>query len=242
MGRNQPLRWQERRSRQQPATQRDRSRPYAEPQGDRATALGTPDLVPKSSLASNSFAKSSFAKSSFARLIYLFKRYPLVLLLLTWLAFLLLARVSVTYILSLDYAKRSSPAAALPTAVPPPIVTAPATRTPAPIVSSPIAPPTAAAKQRLPLLSLFAVALACATGCIILLRYLQPHRPAKRSPYLTRSKSTATDPSTAKPSATSATIEASIVPTETSHPLDWDEPSLADSLDLRQRQPLSRWL
>lgn len=33
-----------------------------------------------------------------------------------------------------------------------------------------------------------------------------------------------------------------VVSDDQSHPLDWDEPSLADSLDLRQRRPLSYWL
>jgi hypothetical protein len=33
-----------------------------------------------------------------------------------------------------------------------------------------------------------------------------------------------------------------VVPADRDHPLDWDEPSLADSLDLRQRRPLSYWL
>lgn len=38
------------------------------------------------------------------------------------------------------------------------------------------------------------------------------------------------------------TVEVTVLPIEQSHPLDWDEPSLADSLDLRQRRPLSYWL
>lgn len=37
-------------------------------------------------------------------------------------------------------------------------------------------------------------------------------------------------------------VAVTIVPPEHSHPLDWNEPSLADSLDLRQRRPLSYWL
>lgn len=43
---------------------------------------------------------------------------------------------------------------------------------------------------------------------------------------------------------TDATPESSVsvVPTAEDHPLDWNEPSLADSLDLRQRRPLSDWL
>ncbi|MBE9177882.1 hypothetical protein IQ268_04700 [Oculatella sp. LEGE 06141] len=33
-----------------------------------------------------------------------------------------------------------------------------------------------------------------------------------------------------------------VLPTGQSHPLDWNQPSLADDLDLRRRQPLSHWL
>lgn len=37
-------------------------------------------------------------------------------------------------------------------------------------------------------------------------------------------------------------VTVTVMPSDHSHPLDWDEPSLADSLDLRQRRPLSYWL
>ncbi len=37
-------------------------------------------------------------------------------------------------------------------------------------------------------------------------------------------------------------VEVTVLPANQSHPLDWNEPSLADSLDLRQRRPLSYWL
>lgn len=43
-------------------------------------------------------------------------------------------------------------------------------------------------------------------------------------------------------SATVPVTPATPVPAEDSHPLDWDEPSLADHLDLRQKRPLSYWL
>lgn len=52
-------------------------------------------------------------------------------------------------------------------------------------------------------------------------------------------------PMTGQPDATEGPtpeVAVSVVPTDQSHPLDWDEPSLADSLDLRQRRPLSYWL
>lgn len=37
-------------------------------------------------------------------------------------------------------------------------------------------------------------------------------------------------------------VDATVVPEAQDHPLDWTEPSLADSLDLRQRRSLSYWL
>lgn len=40
----------------------------------------------------------------------------------------------------------------------------------------------------------------------------------------------------------SITVVPTVVPDAQDHPLDWVEPSLADSLDLRQRRPLSYWL
>jgi hypothetical protein len=33
-----------------------------------------------------------------------------------------------------------------------------------------------------------------------------------------------------------------VVPAEQSHPLDWDENSLVNAMDLRKRRPLSSWL
>lgn len=46
----------------------------------------------------------------------------------------------------------------------------------------------------------------------------------------------------ASPVAVEVVVETEVLPADQSHPLDWDEPSLADSLDLRQRRPLSDWL
>lgn len=45
-----------------------------------------------------------------------------------------------------------------------------------------------------------------------------------------------------EPATPAQEVAVTIVPPEHSHPLDWNEPSLADSLDLRQRRPLSYWL
>jgi hypothetical protein len=44
------------------------------------------------------------------------------------------------------------------------------------------------------------------------------------------------------PIETISEASVSVVSPAEDHPLDWNEPSLADSLDLRQRRPLSDWL
>lgn len=53
---------------------------------------------------------------------------------------------------------------------------------------------------------------------------------------------TAAQPTQSEPASEVAKVVVTIVSDDQSHPLDWDEPSLADSLDLRQRRPLSYWL
>lgn len=52
----------------------------------------------------------------------------------------------------------------------------------------------------------------------------------------------ATPPSAWVDEAVSKQASVSVVSADQSLPLDWDEPSLADHLDLRQRRPLSYWL
>jgi hypothetical protein len=47
---------------------------------------------------------------------------------------------------------------------------------------------------------------------------------------------------TAATATSSSPVEVTVLPSEQSHPLDWNEPSLADHLDLRHRRPLSYWL
>lgn len=102
--------------------------------------------------------------------------------------------------------------------------------------------------EDLPLTSLLAVAISCAAGSFILF-----HRPAQRKPdrrlhlssrHRTPSASlpVATEPLSIQSAETPIPVRATLVPEEESHPLDWDEPSLADNLDLRQQRPLSHWL
>jgi apolipoprotein N-acyltransferase len=164
-------------------------------------------------------------------LIRIFRRYPLLLVLAVWVVFLLLASLAFTTMMSLDYSKHSSPTSL-----------SPLTSAPIPAPPSPIQ--TARHSGGLPLMSLIAIALVCAIGCIVLLRCLQPRRPIKRL-QLAHSRPAASRQRgqiRSEASRAAGTVEASLVPPEISQPLDWDEPSLADSLDLRQRSPLSRWL
>jgi hypothetical protein len=95
-----------------------------------------------------------------------------------------------------------------------------------------------------PLLSFGAIALSCALGCLLLSKTARP------TPYPVRYKDPAEpaalpQPSTsefANPDESEPSKPVTVIPKQQNHPLDWDEPSLADSLDLRQRRPLSHWL
>lgn len=125
-------------------------------------------------------------------------------------------------------------------------------------------------KSGLPLFALGTVAFSCAIGCLLLSYRLTSHQPKPQSklpahpqrlprppaPTLTqgtreqgtiRQGTSRTVESTVKKvrsnssdAPTGATV--AIVSPDESHPLDWDEPSLADHLDIRQRRPLSHWL
>lgn len=121
----------------------------------------------------------------------------------------------------------------------------------------------------LPLFALGTVAFSCAIGCLLLSYRFGSHvpkaqsrlparsqripRPAppsfpKVSPKVTAPKVVAKHGEATKTESHSSSAEASaggtiaIVSPDESHPLDWDEPSLADKLDIRQRHPLSHWL
>ena len=167
-------------------------------------------------------------------LIRIFRRYPLLLVLSVWVFFLLLASLAFTTMMSLDYSKHASPASLTP------------------LTSAPIPAPSAASSPiqstrhsgGLPLLALMAIALTCAIGCVVLLRCLQPRRPVKRLQLANSRPANASSKSRQirSEASTAGTVEASLVPPEINQPLDWEEPSLADSLDLRQRRPLSHWL
>lgn len=124
--------------------------------------------------------------------------------------------------------------------------------------SNPIANPQ---KESLPLFALGSVAFSCAIGCLWLSyrfrtgpsksqAYLltNPHRPPRSSAPAQRSTKAVpisvpiTSTATRSNQESAPVPSVAIVPDSEDHPLDWDEPSLADNLDIRQQRPLSRWL
>jgi hypothetical protein len=92
----------------------------------------------------------------------------------------------------------------------------------------------------LPLVSFGAIAASCALGCLLLSRTARP------APYPVQYKeptpTALPQPVEPESSDTAQPSAVTVLPKQQNHPLDWDEPSLADSLDLRQRRPLSHWL
>jgi hypothetical protein len=99
-------------------------------------------------------------------------------------------------------------------------------------------------RESVPLISFGAIAVSCTLGCLVLSQLVRPApRPQRlyksRSTALPRSSGATEAPNRAETADSNAVM---VVPSEQDHPLDWDEPSLADSLDLRQRRPLSHWL
>ncbi|HEY9657979.1 MAG TPA: hypothetical protein V6C65_05905, partial [Allocoleopsis sp.] len=102
----------------------------------------------------------------------------------------------------------------------------------------------------LPLTSLVAVAISCAAGSFILCHRPTQRKSDRRLHLSSRHRTPPASPSVAteplvnpiQSAETSIPVRATLVSEEESHPLDWDEPSLADNLDLRQQRPLSHWL
>lgn len=114
-------------------------------------------------------------------------------------------------------------------------------------------------KESLPLFALGSVAMSCAIGCLLLSYRFRPHAPREQSrlPRTHRLPRSSAEPrrssSAARPAESTViaprsdssdvpTAASVVVPSGEQNPLDWDEPSLADNLDIRQRRPLSHWL
>ncbi|WP_416676496.1 hypothetical protein [Egbenema bharatensis] len=119
------------------------------------------------------------------------------------------------------------------------------------------------AADNLPFLTLGLMAFSCAIGCFLMSHRSRSksiggrsitspnYRQLPRNPSGNRKRvdfsSRQPNLSPAKPgdsvtSHFSTPAPVAILPPDEAHPLDWDEPSVADNLDLRQRRPLSYWL
>jgi hypothetical protein len=184
--------------------------------------------------------------------VQFFRRHPLLMLAIVWLTFVSMAGLAVLSIVSLDDAQPPQRSArTIPEAPPPSVLPSVSSSEPG---SNPVSQQPS---QSLPLFSVVAILLSCGTGCVFALNLLKPRPATKRTPRFLGSRpasqSSAQQTGAKKllrenqfrasqqtPQSSEASVN--IVPTDVIHPLDWEEPSLADSLDLRQKRPLSYWL
>jgi hypothetical protein len=187
-------------------------------------------------------------RQQWLRLLQWVRRYPLLLLLTAWAIFMLMAGAAIMDMVSLGAAKPpASPGAIADPSVSP--------QTPAlsnsPLQTAPQLPEQKSPGQSsLPLISLVAIAMSCAMGCVLILQCLKPRRQPERSSSSVfskpgssaKSRVARTNARVRQGTQTQAEPAISVVPSDISQPLDWDEPSLADSVDLRQQRPLSHWL
>lgn len=178
------------------------------------------------------------------------RRHPIVSVFALWVTLLLLAGISTATLVNVN----NSAASKLPKL---------ASTEPSPSEIVPSQPPIAEQKEEaLPLLSLGAIALTCTLGCLILSQTfrstgyqsiqrktskiksasLPPLAQPDRQKSLETTDNTSSGTTSRSQPTSSSAASVTVVPKQQNHPLDWDEPSLADSLDLRQRRPLSHWL
>lgn len=183
--------------------------------------------------------------------IHFLRQHPVVFWSATWVSLLLLMGLSVTTLMSPEFSKHED----LPTVV----------ITPTPEVVEP-----EERGQSVPVWSFGAIALSCAAGSLALSRKLKssprPRKPALHASVAPRPKQPKPKPSSKlvpRPPQATAMAQAqalaaqppqvgrnpsqvvsqvTVMPSEHMHPLDWDEPSLADSVDLRKRTSVARWL
>lgn len=110
-------------------------------------------------------------------------------------------------------------------------------------------------EANLPFLTLGLVALSCAATSFFLSYRSRPKQVGSRSHlsskyrrlprHISSTKNTSKGKSASSPQRNSnlgQSTPVTVIPSEQDHPLDWQEPSVADHLDLRQRRPLSYWL
>jgi hypothetical protein len=168
----------------------------------------------------------------------LIRRHPIASVFALWVALLLLAGLSTVALVNVNTSTEAKATKVLSVEPSEPEPSEPATSELVP-TQQPIAEHREQ-EQTLPLLSFGAIALSCTLGCLILSQTLRStgYQSVQQKNSQVRSASL---PQSAEPH-TQESVSVTVVPKQQNHPLDWDEPSLADSLDLRQRRPLSHWL
>lgn len=186
-------------------------------------------------------SQNTHRKRSFLGLV---RRHPLPAVLVLWVSLLLLAGISTAALVNVNNSEETK------------IPQIPSTETSTSETLTQY-PEVETQQQTLPWLSFGAIALSCTLGCLFLSQTFRSpgYQPVQRKPSRATSlippqsaelnnqasapaDRSQPDGSSSAPLITSVTV----VPKQQNHPLDWDEPSLADSLDMRQRRPLSHWL
>jgi hypothetical protein len=120
-------------------------------------------------------------------------------------------------------------------------------------------------RNRIPLWLFGAIALTCTAGSIVVSKHLAPvertyRRPKRMAPQAAkrraakRSRAPIAPPSrqscrqTSRPPMAKSLppqavkVPITVVPSEANHPLDWQDESLADVMDLRRQRSLSSWM
>jgi hypothetical protein len=176
----------------------------------------------------------------------LVRRYPIASVFVLWITLLLLAGLSTAALVNVNNSEEAK-LTKLPSTEPSTSET----------LSMQYSTAAGHQKQPLPWLSFGAIALSCTVGCLILSQTFRStgYRPVQRKTSKVRSSTpsqsaesddqgsfTSSDRSQPDGSIKPLVTPVTVVPKQQNHPLDWDEPSLADSLDMRQRRPLSHWL
>jgi len=188
---------------------------------------------------------ASQSKSDFALLLPALCRHPFLLWGSLWALLLITINISLnSFLLNPKFVAQSEQIQE------PPAVESPNTPTPVSVEG----------KDSLPLWSFGAIALSCAVATLMVSQRLRqipgPRKPAKRARANPRSlpvaqigasgKAIASGSKSAAPNQFTKVLQSSeetsvsVVPTEETHSLDWDEASLAD-IDIRYRHPLSSW-
>ncbi len=186
-------------------------------------------------------SQNAHRKKSFLGLV---RRHPLPSILVLWVTLLLLAGLSTAALVNVNNSEEAK------------IVQIPSTEPSTSEIPTQY-PEVEPQKQTLPWLSFGAIALSCTLGCLFLSQTFRSagYQPVQRKPSRARSftppqlaepnNQASGSPDRSQPDGSSSApliTSVTVVPKQQNHPLDWDEPSLADSLDMRQRRPLSHWL